>query len=319
MKKESNRIIRTLILYCILALSGNTVKGNQPGLPDKSFPDTLNYNSVQLKIFSWNIGMLPVLELFKSEDERAEAIANALTITDYDIIVFEEAFTSYSRTVINHALHLQYPYSYGPVNGSGFSWKCNSGIWIISKVPLRKVKEIQFTASSGFDSFARKGAGLFEGQFHNMTFQLIVTHLQDDDYPQSIRDQQLHEIFQKLITPFSDELTPQIICGDFNTDERKAEGYHAMLSILNADNGEISGNRKITFDDESNDAFKSVHPDPRLIDYILTRNSRVIQWVKRKITVIKGRWGKGCEYLSDHNGIEATIVFRNYEYLSIVH
>jgi endonuclease/exonuclease/phosphatase family metal-dependent hydrolase len=300
-------------------MSGLSVYGNQMNMNDSLTMDTIASNPTRLKILSWNIGMLPVLDLFKEKDDRAEAIANALTSCDYDIIVFQEAFTAHSRAVINQALHHQYPFAYGPANGSSFSLKFNSGIWILSKVALEKKKEIEFTASAGFDSFARKGAVLFEGQFQNRSFQLIATHLQDDDYPQAIRNQQLEEIFENLIFPFSDMRTPQIICGDFNIDEKKVENYEGMLTILNAEDGAISGKMKITFNDETNDAFKTTPANPRMIDYILTRNSNVIQWISRRVAVLKFRWGKGTEYLSDHHGIEAAIVFRKGDYLSKVY
>ena len=114
-----------------------------------------------------------------------------------------------------------------------------------------------------------------------------------------------------ILTPI-----PQIICGDFNTDEKVAENYTGMLNILNAEDGELLGTNKITFDDQANDAFHSAHPDPRQIDYILTRNSQLIQGVHRQVSVFKSRWGKGKEYLSDHNAIEATIEFRKLDYLS---
>jgi hypothetical protein len=89
-----------------------------------------------------------------------------------------------------------------------------------------------------------------------------------------------------------------------------------MLNTLNAEDGALFGTNKITFDDQSNDAFHSRHPDPRQIDYILTRNSQLIQWMYRQVSVFKSRWGKGKEYLSDHNAIEATIEFRKLGYLS---
>ena len=300
-------------------MSGLSVYGNQMNMNDSLTMDTIASNPTRLKILSWNIGMLPVLDLFKEKDDRAEAIANALTSCDYDIIVFQEAFTAHSRAVINQALHHQYPFAYGPANGSSFSLKFNSGIWVLSKVALEKKKEIEFTASAGFDFFARKGAVLFEGQFQNRSFQLIATHLQDDDYPQAIRNQQLEEIFENLIFPFSDMRTPQIICGDFNIDEKKVENYEGMLTILNAEDGAISGKMKITFNDETNEAFKTTPANPRMIDYILTRNSNVIQWISRRVAVLKFRWGKGTEYLSDHHGIEAAIVFRKGDYLSKVY
>jgi endonuclease/exonuclease/phosphatase family metal-dependent hydrolase len=259
--------------------------------------------------------MLPVLCLFKESDERAEAIASVLHNSAYDIIVFQEAFTCQARKILSHTLHENYPYAYGPANGSKFSTRFNSGIWILSKIPLLIKKEIEFTNTAGFDSFARKGAILLEGQFQSTTFQLIATHLQDDNYPKVIRDLQLKEIYENLIVPYSDLNTPQIICGDFNTDEKIADNYKGMLLSLNAEDGELSGKIKITFDDESNDAFKSNHPDPRQIDYVLTRNTRLILLISRRVAVLKSRWGRSKEYLSDHHGIEADILFRQIDLL----
>jgi len=284
---------------------------------DRCTADTISGSLFRLKILSWNIGMLPVPELFAdNKDQRAEAIADALFLCDYDIIVFQEAFSSLARAIIRQRLHDLYPYAYGPVNRSIYNIKFNSGIWILSKIHLSIKKEIEFSISAGFDSFARKGAVLLEGRLDGIPFQLLATHLQDDDYPQYIREQQLSEIYSKLILPYSDPEIPQIICGDFNTDEKKADYYNGLLNILKAEDGALSGTMKITFDDESNDVYKSAHPDPRQIDYVLTRNSRLIQWVRRKVAVLKSKWGKGQEYLSDHNGIEAYIEFRNAAYLS---
>jgi len=312
----STFITKALFLYCLLTSIILAMHGNNMASADHCAIDSVSRPLACLKILSWNIGMLPVLDLFAGNDERAEAIATALFSCDYDIIVFQEAFTSIGRNAIRQKLRDHYPYAYGPANSSILSFKCSSGVWILSKFPLVIKKEIEFTTSAGFDSFARKGAILLEGRFNNLTFQLLATHLQDDKYPQPIREQQLKEIYEKLIAPYSDPETPQIICGDFNTDEKIAENYHGLLTILKAEDGAISGNMKITFDDESNDVYKSAHPDPRQIDYIFTRNSQLIQWIKRKVAVLKSRWGNGWEYFSDHNGIEAYIEFKNADYLS---
>jgi len=113
--------------------------------------------------------------------------------------------------------------------------------------------------------------------------------------------------------------TPQIICSDFNTDEKQVENYLGMLTILKAENGVISGKTRISFDDEANNTFNSGHPNPRLIDYTLTRNSNVIQWISRRVAVLKYKWGNGAEYLSDHHGIEAVIIFRKGDYISKIY
>ena len=262
--------------------------------------------------------MLPVVDLFKEKDERPQAIANALGCKDYDIIVFQEAFTFYARNVIGHKLHGLYPYAYGPINQSLLSLRINSGIWILSKIPLTIVKTIEFNASAGMDGLARKGAVLLEGRFYGAPFQLIATHLQDDEYPQSIREQQLTEIHEKLIAPCSEPGTPQIICGDFNTDEKMVANYRGMLALLDAEDCGVSGAVRVTFDDEANDVYQSPHPDPRRIDFVLTRNAQFILNMKEEVAVLKSGWGDHKQYLSDHNGLEAVIRFKSPDYLTKV-
>ncbi|MEI7661834.1 MAG: sphingomyelin phosphodiesterase [Bacteroidota bacterium] len=318
MKKTPGRTIVILLLNMLLLFFGLPVKGNPITIQDTLAVDSIRHNTTGLKILTWNIGMLPVLDMFKEKNERAQAIGNALSNQDYDIIVFQEAFTWYARSVIGQALHEQYPYAYGPVNKSLISLKVNSGIWILSKFPLKIRKEIEFTVAAGMDEFARKGAVLLEGWFYGAPFQLIATHLQDDAYPQIIREQQLIEIHDKLINPYSQLDVPQIICGDFNTDEKVAKNYKGMLSILDAVDEEICGSMKVTFDDLSNDVFKSPHPDPRKIDYVLTRNPHLIRWINERVAVLKSRWGNKRDYLSDHNGLEAVIEFKNVDYLTRV-
>ena len=318
MKKTPVRAIAMFLFTMLLSFVVPHVKASQIIINDILTIDTTNSNITRLKILSWNIGMLPVPDIFKKNNERAQAIGNALRAKDYDIIVFQEAFTFYSRNVIGQALHDQYPYAYGPVNKSFLSLKVNSGIWILSKIPLKIRKQIEFTDAAGMDEFARKGAVLLEGWFYGSPFQLIATHLQDDTYPQNIREQQLIEIHEKLIQPYSQVDVPQIICGDFNTDEKVVKHYKGMLAILDAEDPEISGTTKITFDDMSNDVFQSQHPDPRKIDYVLTRNPHLIRRIKETVAVLKSRWGNKKDYLSDHNGLEAVIEFNNVDYLTKV-
>jgi endonuclease/exonuclease/phosphatase family metal-dependent hydrolase len=271
---------------------------------------------VRLKVLSWNIGMLPLMDLFRSDPERAEGIARALSMNDYDILVLEEVFSHQARSILSAALKHRYPFAYGPFNRTGLTFRFSSGLWVLSKVPLKVLKEIEFTASAGFDSFARKGAVLLEGEVGGQVFQIIATHLQDDIYPQSIRDNQLAEIFRHLVEPYSIESIPQIICGDFNTDKSHEVNYRSMLSSLDAADGDLSGQTRVSFDDVLNDYSRTPNPNPRLIDFILTRNTEAVKRVERKVAVIKGNWGGGREYLSDHHGIEAVFHFRNPSLLS---
>lgn len=79
----SNRTIRILLINCLLTFTGLSVYANQMNIYDSLTMDTISCNSTRLKILSWNIGMLPVLDIFKDKDDRAEAIANALISCDY--------------------------------------------------------------------------------------------------------------------------------------------------------------------------------------------------------------------------------------------
>ena len=259
--------------------------------------------SAHLKVLSWNIGQLPYIEQIKNKTERINSISNALTTQKtYDIIIFQESFTNRSRKIIENKLHDNYPYSYGPICST---LKFNSGLWILSKIPLEMKKEIIFRNSKGFDFLARKGSALFIGEFNNVKFQLVVTHLQDDNYPQSIRNKQIKQIYNQLLIVYSDPDIPQIICGDFNINQENKNDYNDLITNLDAQNDTICG--KFTFDDEKNDVYKS-HNNPRIIDYVLIRNSQFIGTIKRDIITLKNKWKKGY-YLSDHNAIEADIEF----------
>ena len=111
-----------------------------------------------LKILNWNIYMLPYIGALNNNSERAEDIGNLLAKTDYDIIVFEEAFYSNARKLITKELGLEYPYKYGPTNPENNYFETNSGVWILSKLPLKLIKSIVFNNSKGFDAIAKKGA-----------------------------------------------------------------------------------------------------------------------------------------------------------------
>jgi len=269
-------------------------------------PSDLN----ELKILSWNIFMLPHLDFKNSNKLRAAAIAKELNRSDYSIIVFQEAFDSKSRNIIREVLQENFPFFYGPVNNSSwYSTQTSSGLWIASRIPLNEIHSIRFDIASGFDRFANKGAILLEGEWHKQAFQLVATHIQSDDYGWDIREQQIRDIHTKLLMPYSKDGIPQIICGDFNTDQAETDHYDAMLTVMGAEDGNLTGMEKYSFSSEDNEITKDLNEKPRLIDYILLRNSHAIESISRKITVIKDNWGNNHFSLSDHNAIEATISF----------
>lgn len=264
----------------------------------------------ELKILSWNIYMLPYISLFNDNDKRAKAIAERLNGSDYHIIVFQEAFSSKCRNILSRVLLASFPYQYGPVNDARFSLRTNSGLWIVSKFPLTKLDQLEFSRSKGYDAVARKGAVLFEGAFKGSRFQLLATHLQAMD-SQELREMQCSEIREHLLNPYFHKNTPQFLCGDFNIDMHDTADYHRMLHILDATNGNLSGNLKVTYDEVDNNLAYKVNGKRKILDYALVRNEALVDRIERKVQTFFSNIGKVESHLSDHYAMEISVNFNN--------
>jgi len=269
-----------------------------------------SFGNKELKILSWNIYMLPYLSLFNNNGDRARVIARTLENSDYQVIVFQEAFSSKCRHIMAKQLAKEYPYQYGPVNKNHLPFRTNSGLWIVSRIPLAELGEIQFSLSKGFDAVARKGAVLFQGTFEGAKFQLLTTHLQADSL-HSVRVKQCNEIRDHLLNKYYDPEIPQLICGDFNIDMDDRPGYRQMLQTLDAQNGELSGNIKTTYDEVNNNLARIAHGKPRVLDYVLVRNAGLIHTIERKVQTFCAHVDGRATNLSDHYAMEFSVNFVN--------
>jgi len=265
-------------------------------------------NSKSLKILSWNIYMLPYVSLFNHNAGRARVIADKLHDSEYHIIVFQEAFSLKCRHILAKRLSKEYPYQYGPANKCLMPFRTNSGLWVISKIPLTRLDKIRFSLNKGYDNIARKGAILFQGDFQGAQFQLLTTHLQADN-SHHIRERQCSEIKEYLLNQYFNPGIPQLICGDFNIDMDDLVNYQIMLNTLEAMNGEISGDVQFTFDEIDNTMARTVLGKKRVIDYILVRNEQWIQHIERKVQTFYTHFGGKLSHLSDHYAMEAHIDF----------
>jgi endonuclease/exonuclease/phosphatase family metal-dependent hydrolase len=271
----------------------------------------LNYHKEEppeLKILSWNIYMLPYISLFNNNDQRAKSIADTLITSKYQIIIFQEAFSSKCRRILSEELSCCYPFQYGPANKNILPFRTNSGLWVVSKIPLTKLGELQFSVCKGFDAIARKGAVLFEGCFNGSKFQLLGTHLQAD-HSHAIRDRQCTEIKKHLLDLYFKEDTPQFICGDFNIDIDDTSNYRQMLKTLDAKDGELTGNIKVTYDELNNNLAYNANGKSRTIDYVLVRNAGLIEKTERKVQTFLSYINGYESYLSDHYAMEFSISF----------
>lgn len=267
--------------------------------------DSSNQES-NLKVLSWNIYMLPAVAVRPGKRDRAYAIVDELQKSDFDVIVFQEAFLPAARRIIYQGLKEKYAYNYGPANSEGISFKANSGIWVLSNTPLEVLGTIQFNDCSGIDCWARKGAMLLQGEANGKKFQILGTHLQSENASE-IREKQMDQMFVELLLKHREQNVPQIVCGDLNTESDIKEHYCAMLDCLDAEDGDMESVEKCTYDGVNNEIAQSYGAKSKFtLDYILLRaNGAKMKTVKRFVSIMK----KGKKHLSDHYGVICEVKF----------
>ncbi len=290
-----------LLLFTALLIYQSTVCQDTPVAKSTNANEEKN-----LKVLSWNIYMLPKIVVQSGKRERAHAIVDTLKKSDFDVVVFQEAFLPASRNIIGEGLKEIFPYQYGPANSGGHTLRTNSGVWIISRNEMKMLNTVQFKNCTGNDCWARKGAMLLEGVINNKPYQILGTHLQADGFDR-IREKQMDQIYNELLAEYKREGVPQIICGDMNTEKEMYDHYCAMLDCLDAQDGEITGVEKCSYDGMTNPLVQAYGITKKTnLDYILVRNngSRV-KTTKRFVSIMK----KGKKFLSDHYGIICELRF----------
>ncbi|MBL7784699.1 MAG: sphingomyelin phosphodiesterase [Chitinophagales bacterium] len=304
-----------VLLYCWcyagVALAQNT---NMLSVSSDPEPETATHEA-DLRILSWNIYMLETRHfIFTAQQQRAALIVAMLEKENYDVIVFQEAFNPKSRDIISEGLRDKYPYQIGPANNQQTCLKTNSGVWILSKTPLKFIGEIQFADCAGWDCMANKGAIMVESAKNGNAFQIVGTHLQASQGKKNeqIRVKQYQQLTNELLLSNQREDVPQFLCGDFNT-LKKSQRYVPMLEILNASDGPFSGSITSSYatDDYRNSDSQE---EGEVLDYVLYREKRKLKkqqaQITRQVRRFKTPWvfrGKKRKDLSDHYAVEAII------------
>ena len=284
-----------LLILCIDCAGFNPVFSMAP--PDSSLKE--------MKILSWNLYMLPRFIKNTGKRKRARRIAAELSKENYDILVFQEAFHGGARRIIRKALKKKYPFVLGPANLRRWKIKTSSGVWMLSTVSLKLLKEIEYNACGGIpDCMARKGALLAEGNYNGQKFQILGTHIQSVN-PVEIKLAQYSEI-KNLLDEYYKDSIPQIIAGDFNMS-KGSENYAKMLEIFGGDDYDIQSDLKITITPEND---MRGYGNARLIDFIFYRRSgKKCSYILRNVRRFTYQWSKKHKDLSDHYAAEAIIRF----------
>ncbi|MCB9186580.1 MAG: endonuclease/exonuclease/phosphatase family protein [Flavobacteriales bacterium] len=255
--------------------------------------------------------MLPPLAKFTGKQRRAKRIGDLLKDSDFDIVIFQEAFHGAARRKIARRMRDNFPYILGPANRRWYSLKTNSGIWILSKIPLEQLAELDFEYCEGPDCWARKGALLAEGEYHGQKFQILGTHLEagGDKHEKVGQYRELAELFNK----HRKEGVPQLAAGDFNTQKFKdTTWYNQLVNILGMEDGPILSEQQYSSDSYIND-IKIQRGDKKkqgVIDFVFYGGNGIDAKVNRYVRMPQWQWSKHRKDLSDHFAVEAQIQFK---------
>ncbi|HEY0169842.1 MAG TPA: sphingomyelin phosphodiesterase [Pyrinomonadaceae bacterium] len=205
-------------------------------------------SEVTLKILAYNVQMLD--QLFRYEyhnKERAKLIANILVRSDYDVLIFSEAFDNGAREEMNKILMrtftqrtavvgndddininqvLAASFVAGGLIGAAVAgivvWttgrpRSDGGVFIVSRWPILLQGQIVYRNSASEDRLGRKGVSwaLIDKQgFH---FNVFGTHTQADDKHYVTRVRQLEQ-FQLMYRTVAPNWQPALLGGDLNVD-----------------------------------------------------------------------------------------------------
>ncbi len=269
-------------------------------------------DDTHLNVLTWNLYMRPRAVMHDGQVRRAYAIVEQLKDKDYDIIVFQEAFDNKARNIVWNGLKEKFPYQSGAPKHKYF-YKVSTGVFIISKHPLKVIDDIYFSECGGSDCFAIKGAVLVSLMKNGHKAQIIGTHLQAADGKKKtgaeIRKTQYDEIKNKLMIPYAEAGVPQFLVGDLNTEKDNKGVYEQLLTDMGVEDGEITGECQFSSGGEND--FREAGDQPHLIDYILCRkNGAKLNFVQRCVKIFKSNWCEKHKDLSDHYAVSATILLQ---------
>ncbi|HZH68778.1 MAG TPA: sphingomyelin phosphodiesterase [Chitinophagales bacterium] len=278
-----------------------------------AFPkDRVPVNIVEvdsLKLLAWNIYMLPPMVGFTGKVKRARAIAESLSSSDYDVLVFSEAFNRRARKRIREGLEHKYPYFIGPAFRKKNSLITSSGVWIVSKYPIEQIAKIKFKRKSGVDNkMARKGALMVQVNKNGQKFNVIGTHMNSKG-SLALRLDQLRQIKDELIDQYAEENIPVIVAGDYNILRYNEPGsVDSIVKVLEMEDYQLSGKTRYTYDYRTNHLAIGKTKDE--LDYVFFKPGNLeVRKVERVIPTIERLWKRGHKHLSDHNPVKFILYY----------
>lgn len=279
-----------------------------------------NEGVVTLNVLSWNIFMRPAGLFWDGQLERAKHIGALLKDSEYDVLLFQEAFGKKSMKILKEALGGEFPYEILPANTNRIF---NNGLWVLSRIPIENIRTIFYDECVGVDCGAAKGAVFFEVNKNGVEYQLVNTHLQSEDGPRQerVRNTQFAQIRQVLESEARTGVL-QLVAGDMNTARDNENAYREMVTILNADDDDVCVPEDSYCATASATTWgcpnNTLIPDKwkgktSLLDYALVRNPKprarpLPVWTNRALRTFTSPWSDKHKHLSDHYAISIQLI-----------
>jgi endonuclease/exonuclease/phosphatase family metal-dependent hydrolase len=270
---------------------------------------SINAQAKDLSVLTWNTFLVPHPFNSTRQEERADLVAQKLRTLNRDIIFFQEAFIEEKRDLIVKELAPLYPYFAVPKKGDGFFKFVGSGLFIVSKYPMKILDQVVFEDCSGTDCFASKSAIIVELTLSNdEKIQMVDTHLQGWDNVE-IRKKQLLQI-KTLMKANAKPGIAQVLVGDLNIDGNIKSEYSGALGLMNMTSIPLEGRLAASNGFSTVGCFNTpggINNGEWLDHMWLNRNGTETEIHSKKVIPIIGHLGALDCPLSDHYAVEAFI------------
>ena len=284
---------------------------------------SLSSQAEELRIFAWNVYMLPPPIKFSKQKERTRLQIAALQslVAENDVLVLTEAFQSrYKKQILKH-LSESYPHHVIQKKKRGFLKFMPSGVVILSKYPFKLLGQIYYEDCAIADCLATKGALLIEVTLpQGSRVQILGTHMQSSNSEKifRVRKSQIEQI-RVLLDEFRELGVPQIVAGDLNIDSQTGVEFGEMIEALSL-NPLAESMKWVNTLAENTECFgKKYHGNEENLDHILLRpNESGATLGSEVVYPLRGIYSSKQECdLSDHHPVQSLLVFGSRDPASV--
>lgn len=266
------------------------------------FP-TLAHSS-DLRILSMNTCMLPKPIKETLQEIRQDVIPAQLENTNYDLLIFEEAFTAGFHHKLISKLKKNYPFNYYLGKKLPFDSVFGSGVFVMSRYPIKILKTIHYKKCAGVDCYASKGAVVFEVRLPSgKVVQVAGTHL--NSHGDDVKLEQFNEL-KKMFKNVKQPGVPQILVGDLNSPFGDSE-FSQALEILGMSYTNLITVPQVT-SGRVNDCYKTPRRGKWLDHVLIDKEDASVRSTLEVVNLEFNYDGKVCPS-SDHQAVEANLYF----------